>query len=48
VSALFFALLEIAIRFRCPVLSREGFDPWYRHEYDRVRWQEYARAVKPS
>jgi len=45
VSALFFALLDIAIAFRCPYrpLSDDGLV-----QYDRTRWQEYARAVKPQ
>ena len=47
-SELFFALMEIAILFRCPYQPQPEFDPRGRDIYDRTRWQEYARAVKPS
>ncbi len=48
-SALFFALLEIALEFRCPPRPADwpGITGWTYH-YERVKWQEYARAVKPS
>jgi len=50
VSELFFALLEIAVKLRCPPRTSEW---WHAtrplpYEYERVKWQEYARAVKPS